>query len=91
MVTTVVRCTIAEPDGTPLGSGRVLHLHSTPTEEGITVAVDRPNQLIRRCMLDGLRGVSVVVEGAPSRPALVEHLLFDPSIGRVCVLRMLPR
>jgi hypothetical protein len=91
MTTAYVPCSIAEADGTPLGSRRVMHCHATPVEECLTVAVDPPDRLARRYQHDGLRGVLVTVQDGPPRPALVKHLLFDPSVGRLCLLRMLPR
>ena len=79
-------CRIDEPDGTPLASGTAELEPSTATAR--IVALDRPGQLVQRCLLGGLRRVRLHLGDGACAPAEIERVFFDPAAGRCCTVRL---
>jgi hypothetical protein len=86
--TSISTCQMTEPDGTPLAEGVLHHRYREPAQEWVTVRLERPGQIIQRCLVGNLRVVLLRIDSDPERRAEVDRLVFDPSIGRVCVLRL---
>jgi hypothetical protein len=81
-----VACCLYEPDGALLAAG-VVQMH-TAAQEAVVTGLDRPGQIVQRCLLGGLRELRLRLEGSPPITVRIERVTFDPKLGRVCTLRM---
>jgi hypothetical protein len=81
-------CSLLEPCGALISRGRCATSEST---EGIPQVVithfDRPGQLVQRCLTGSVRTVWVHLEDGRQFFARVEHVAYDPKVGRRCLLR----
>lgn len=84
----VSMCSMTEPDGTPLAGGVLHYRYREPAQEWVTVRLERPGQILQRCLLGDLRVVLLRIDSGAERLAEVDRLVFDPNLGRVCVLRL---
>ncbi len=82
------RCHLLEPDGTRLASATCRLSRMDGGWTALLTGFDAPGQIVRRCLLDGIRDVWIYAEGGVACPGRVERVYFDPSAGRSCRLRL---
>jgi hypothetical protein len=81
-------CEVLELSGALLARGTLHDRHREDGWEWITVRLGLPGSIIQRCLVGGLREVRLVIGDGLQRRAEVDRLAFDPSLGRLCVLRL---
>ncbi len=85
-----VACDLYEPDGTPLSAGTARLRPALAAWEAVVTALDRPGQVVQRCLLGGVQELHVRLDGAAPLTARVERVSYDPTLGRTCTLRLEP-
>lgn len=86
MDSSVVACSLYEPDGTPLAAGTAHLTSGTSAWEALVAALDLPGRVVQRCLLGGVREIRVRLGDGVPMIARVERVFFDPKLGRVCAL-----
>jgi hypothetical protein len=82
------RCRLLEPDGTPLTTGRCELIRGPGAWSAVISMFAQPGRVVRRCLLDGLSNIRIEFDGGTPVEARVEHVYFDPDLGRVCTVRL---
>jgi hypothetical protein len=81
-------CHVYDRAGNELTGGSCLFEDESPAPEVVVTALDRPGQLIQRCLLGGMRELWLHLRDGRLVPGRLEQIYFQPDVGRVCVIRM---
>lgn len=84
-------CRLYDVSGALLSAGWCTTSEAPALDNEVTVTgLDRPGSVVRYCLLNGARDVLLQVGDGPPTPMKVMHVRFDPSRGRICLLRPAP-
>jgi hypothetical protein len=81
-------CRLADDTGGVLSTGILRPAAIAPGAVLAITHLDRPGDVVRRCLLGDLRGVQVLLANGEALPAVVERVFYEPGPGRVCIVRL---